>query len=97
MSRREQRVLPAHWSNYLPQPTTFKPPSSMPRWSTPNLLMPQLGDGDRRDSRLERIPRVVIVDIEEEEEEEEGRQSEVDAKVTPRYFTSMTQSADNVV
>ena len=69
----------------------------MPRWSTPNLLMPQLGDGDRRDSRLERIPRVVIVDIEEEEEEEEGRQSEVDAKVRPRYFTSMTQSADNVV
>jgi len=46
--------------------------------------MPQLSTSDRRDSRLERIPAVVIVDI---DEEEEGRQSELDAKVTQRNFT----------
>jgi len=82
MSRREQRVTPAHWSTYLPQPLSLKPPSSStPRCPTPNLLMPtmpQLSASDRRDSRLERIPAVVIVEV---DEDEEGRQSEFDAKV----------------
>jgi len=46
--------------------------------------MPQLSASDRRDSRLERIPAVVIVEV---DEDEEGRQSEFDAKVTQRNFT----------